>query len=914
MRKFITYYLFAAGLLCGITAARAQSDIITTVAGTGTTGFSGDGGPATAATMNQPARIVIDAAGNKYFTDAANSRVRKINTAGIISTYAGNGVSGYGGDGGPATAAQLNTPIGLALDAAGNLFVADQGNYRIRKITTAGVISTVAGNGSPGYYGEGGPATVAAIGQVGAVAFDAAGNMYIVGMNNRLLRVNTAGIINSIAGNGYGGFSGDGGPATASQLNQPWDLMVDLSNNILVCEMANNRIRKIDPSGIITTFAGNGTTTYTGDGGPATAAGINAVQGITTDSWGNIIFCNWTNAVVRKIDPAGTVSTIAGTGTPGFSGDGGPAILAQLATCTGLAYDASGTLYIIDAGNNRIRKFGTATAYASDSLSLNFTKSCSGMSFVVSTRSYAPGMSIVSNYGDGTSATTTVTPAYIGTMGTATFAHAYGANGTYAQKHVLMHGTTAVDSITLSYEYKLCNTISLNYYLDENSDCIYNSLTDHSVFLPITVEIDSNGIPMDTVVTPGGLYYKAYGSPGDIYTVRVIGTPPGLVIACPSTGVVYDTVQPLLDSSIASYNIGFNCSATTGFDLRVHVSSHSGRHAFISSMLVDNVYCTPHAATVNAQFSNKYSYYGSNITPSSVVGNSVTWNFTGLSSGLSGPTFISLHGEKPSLPYLLMGDTSNSRYSINPETGDLDTTSNNESHEDTVTSSFDPNYISVLPNGCISSSATNLEYAIGFENTGNDTAYDIYILDTLAATLDASSVKVVSASAFMRLSKIKFGTRTILKFDFPHIMLPDSSHHDVCNGLVIFTVKTKPGLSDGTQIHNQAGIYFDTNPVVMTNASTNTVNCPPDKTATPVVTSAHKVFVFPNPASDVLNVRADNVAYSTFAISNQLGQILTTGDLIAGTTSIGISALAPGMYYITLKGDDGIKVQKFVKQ
>jgi hypothetical protein len=254
---------------------------------------------ATAAQFIGAAGIAADRHGNIYFSDINNRRIRKVNMAGIISTVGGNGSTGYSGDGGPATAAALNAPYGVATDASGNLYFADELNYRIRKIDAAGIISTVAGNGIAGFAGDGGPATAAQFTPTG-VAVDGAGNIYVASVN-RVRKINTAGIVTTVAGTGIAGYSGDGGAGTLAKLNQPVGVAVDDLGNVYISDQYSYRIRKVSPDGIISTIAGTGTAGFAGDGGPATDAMVRQPLGICTDPYANVYFCDWGNYRVRKI-------------------------------------------------------------------------------------------------------------------------------------------------------------------------------------------------------------------------------------------------------------------------------------------------------------------------------------------------------------------------------------------------------------------------------------------------------------------------------------------------------------------------------------------------------------------------------------------------------------------------------------
>src|SRR5207247_340415 len=244
-----------------------------TYAGTGRGPFSGDGGPATAAQLSSPAGVALDLTGNLYIADDGNYRIRKVTPGGTISTYAGGGSSNFSGDGGPATAAQLNVPVGVALDPAGNLYIADQGNSRIRKVTPGGTISTYAGADTPGFSGDGGPAP----------ARDAYASPP---RRARDVKVAPGGTISTYAGSGSFGFSGDGGPATAAQLNGPGGVAVDPAGILYIAE--SGRIRKVTTGGTISTYAGSGNFRFAGDGGPATAAELNFPRGMGLDPAGTL--------------------------------------------------------------------------------------------------------------------------------------------------------------------------------------------------------------------------------------------------------------------------------------------------------------------------------------------------------------------------------------------------------------------------------------------------------------------------------------------------------------------------------------------------------------------------------------------------------------------------------------------------
>ena len=330
---------------------------ISTVAGTGNFGFSGDGGPAINAALNHPDGVAVDASGNLYIADNFNARIRKVTSNGTISTIAGTGSVAFTGDGGPAASATLSLITGVAVDTFGNVFIADSVNERIRKINPAGIISSFVGNGRFRFVGDGGPATSAALNYPSSVAADTSGNVFFTDpFNARIRKVTPAGIISTVAGDGAGGFSGDGGPATQAGLFFPFGVAVDASGNLFIADTDNARIRKVTPQGIISTVAGNGIFGFSGDGGSATNASFNLPTSLAVDASGNLFIADNKNNRIRKVTPGGTISTVAGKGTAGFSGDGGPALNAELNLPTSVAVAASGALYIVDSGNDRVRK------------------------------------------------------------------------------------------------------------------------------------------------------------------------------------------------------------------------------------------------------------------------------------------------------------------------------------------------------------------------------------------------------------------------------------------------------------------------------------------------------------------------------------------------------------------------------
>jgi hypothetical protein len=343
--------------MAGPAAAISGTDVIRTYAGNGTPTASGDGGAATAAGLPGPVGLTAAPDGTLFIPTPGAAAVRRVAPDGRISTYAGTGTAGFAGDGGAATAAQLNEPVDAALDGAGNLYIADRANHRVRRVTPQGVITTIAGTGNNAFSGDGGPASAAELNNPVGVTVDAAGNVYIADeLNHRVRRIGTNGVIATFAGTGVAGSAGDGGPATAAQLDRPIDVRVDALGNVYVADIGAHRVRRIAPDGTITTVAGTGVAGFSGDGGPATAAQISSPIEVVPDLFGNVYISDSSNHRVRRVNGAGVISTIVGTGTPGFSGDGAPAQDARITNPAGVVLNLAGDLFLADRGNNRIRR------------------------------------------------------------------------------------------------------------------------------------------------------------------------------------------------------------------------------------------------------------------------------------------------------------------------------------------------------------------------------------------------------------------------------------------------------------------------------------------------------------------------------------------------------------------------------
>jgi uncharacterized repeat protein (TIGR01451 family) len=394
--------------------------------------------------------------------------------------------------------------------------------------------------------------------------------------------------------------------------------------------------------------------------------------------------------------------------------------------------------------------------------------------------------------------------------------------------------------------------------------------------------------------------------PGKTYSMRILNLPAGLSVTCPSGGVSTGTISY---SAATNFAFAMQCGSSSTFDVSVHAVTHVGRHSEIANIVVSNNYCSAKTVTLTAVLSPKYTnFQGANPTPTTRVGNVLTWVLPNVSAFAGYNLTVHFERAGTSSNWLLPGDTVHSSFFITPVTGDANVANDSIERADTVISSFDPNYKAVSPSGNISP-GTQLEYAIEYENDGNGPALNIHVLDTLSNNLDANTFKIVSSTApVTNTSMYQAGGSNILRFDMPGINLLDSSHHGQCTGMVIFTIKAKSSLPIGTVITNRAGIYFDDNPVVMTNSAKNQIPVP--QGVKPLTQEG--LAAYPNPVHDVLTIKASD-SYQSAQVMNTMGQVVMEKNL-SGKTTIDVSTLANGVYYLVLKGVKGTSTQKIVKE
>jgi uncharacterized repeat protein (TIGR01451 family) len=922
MKKSYPIILLFVLLMFHAHSAFAQAGGVYTAAGGGSSTV--EGVPATNALFDYTTGIATDAAGNLYVADRGRSVIRMIDAgSGLIYTVAGiSGYSGFAGDGGLASAALLSSNIrGIHVTATGDIYISD--NTRVRRVNSAtGIITTVAGGGtSPA---DGIPATIAVL-SLNHVFVDSAGNIY-VGSGDRIKKVDAAtGLITTIAGGGTS--TADGVPATnASIIGSAKSICMDNAGNLYVVGGAmTEKIRKIDAAtGLITTVAGGGSSDD--DGIPATNMDIITLHSCRVDGAGNIFIADKALTRIRRVDAVtGLVNTIAGAPFSGSSAEGAPALSANVDPYMIWLHTATSTVYYSDFGE-RAKKFtyapmvpltgsggGSPGAYSSDSFYVNIFRQCSGPRLTVRTHSYLPGTTIRTYYGDGTGDTLVVGASWSGIGGYVLAGRAYSVSGTYTIKHVLCYSGVPVDSFSYSYNHVYCSQMAVKFYNDADLNCVKDG-TDKFLARSIVTEIDSNGVPVDTMVTTSGFSYLAYGNPGDIYTFRIISAPPGLYPSCPATGILRDTLVAGLNANPVRY-AALDCISPAASDLQV--SAHvpvTGPNDQWGRIYVRNNGCLNSDASVTLNFSPKYRYTtGAKPPPVSSTATSLTWSLSALNSTDVAPLslyFVVWHN--PAVPYPTDGDTVNEHISVATTGGPIDVnmTNNVIIRTDTVRTSCDPNAIEVSPR-CFDNDTT-FHFTVHFENIGSAPAENIYVMDTLSSWLDPSTFNIELSTHTMFISKHIANGRTILKFDFPDINLADSSDHENRDGAFMYTIRNKPGMAIGVAAYSRVGIYFDYNDVLMTNTVANTKGCP---IPADIATSAkyNEIAIFPNPTTSELTIKVMPGIFNALTITNTIGQQVLQQSMLQSQLRLNVDHLPKGVYYVTLKGEQGSEIRKFVK-
>lgn len=480
--------------------------------------------------------------------------------------------------------------------------------------------------------------------------------------------------------------------------------------------------------------------------------------------------------------------------------------------------------------------------------------------------------------------------------------HFYASPGTYTIRSILYKNSTPLDTVYDTHSI-FCDYVMLSTYMDHNNNCIqdYNeNFTRDSV----QVEVDSAGTLVDTIAFYGATRYKT--EPNTLYKFRELTPPLGTIVTCPSTGIFSVTTPSAGFGGYVSF--GHNCTNNTIFDLNVKMSTwfRTVNNSYIN-IQANNDGCGLKNGTVILTLDSKYKFKSSVPAPANINGQIITWTLTGLSNTNS----QYIYAIADTLASMKLGDTVCNTVTITPVTGDLNTANNTLNECDIVRAAWDPNNKVVTPSGDILP-GTKLTYTVNFENLGSDTAFNVHVLDTLSAHLDATTLQVISSSHpiihFFVTNNIG---KNIVKFDFPNIRLADSSAKQYNKGSVTFSIKTKTGLPYHTQIPNRAGIFFDINPVVLTNYTENRIAAP---VSIENITTQTGVNVYPNPTDDRLTIETSTSSYNRLQILNNLGQSILDKTIDGNITTLSIKQLVPGIYHLVLKGEQGVKVMKVMKQ
>jgi len=531
--------------------------------------------------------------------------------------------------------------------------------------------------------------------------------------------------------------------------------------------------------------------------------------------------------------------------------------------------------------------------------SLRFYDTCKTQFFQIE-RNDTGRVHVETSYGDGTRDTNTFSPS------PQWITHDYTAVGSYTAKFVLMNNTyDRLDSATIVADVSGCSLFSGLMYKDNNGNCVYDA-GDKILYYPVQVQVDSAGYTIDTITAFGSFFYKALGV-GKTYAFKVVAPPGTYSLTCPSTGVL-SGVAPF-GSAVHLGDFGFTCAspAPSGFDVAVMPYVRAGRHAAtVSTSLITNS-CLPKAGTITLTMDSKYPIYASYPAGGVVSGHTVTWSYSGLT--MDSAQYFTVIGEVS--PWLTVGDIVHFRVSATPLAGETDTTNNTYDIDDTVRLSWDPNDKHVLPQGNIKAGQL-LTYTLNFENTGNAPAQNIHVMDTLSNLVEPQTVRVIAASHKMNLYRDvdPASGRVVLKFDFPNIMLKDSSHHGECDGSVTFTVNAKSSLPSGTVVTNRGGIYFDDNDVVLTNTTSSIVAT----MGIPDVNTMANLAVYPNPVHDVLKLNLAHAGdFSQLTIMNTVGQVIIQQAITGTDVRVNVSTLMPGIYFMLVDGNSGTRVTKIEK-
>lgn len=551
--------------------------------------------------------------------------------------------------------------------------------------------------------------------------------------------------------------------------------------------------------------------------------------------------------------------------------------------------------------------YGQSTPYLSN---LYVTDSCVGANNFypvmssVTIINYAPGLTVDLYWGDGSSSTN-IPGTTAGTSGYFYQSHNYALPGTYSVAAILMNGNTAIDTIMKSIN-NICSMVWGNSYKRMDNNCTLDP-GEPLINASYSIQVKKDGLPVDTIQVNGGINYRIPNANlTSVYSLNVISAPAGMIASCPSTPYTFQ-LDTLNYGSYHSFNFGFDCDPNyTGFDLSV-LGTGFFRPVANSYIYIQprSSSCSAQTASVTLELSPKYTLDIAIPTPSSIVGNTLTWDYTGLTN----TDYASIMVKLNPVGTLALGDTVMNKIMISLTSGDVNTANNTLMMVDSIRSSWDPNDKHVQPNGAITP-GTTLTYTINFENLGNDTAFNIHILDTLSENLNLESFKVLNSSANVAYQVFNSTSEAVLRFNFKDILLPGSSKAPNNRGFVTYQINAKDNLTPGTVIDNSASIYFDINAPIVTNTTRNSIPMPQ---GIAIMKGQKLLNIYPNPAQDQLFFENPNWIQE-IKITNALGQVIMQQKIGKGITAVAIKSWPSGLYFLQAIGDKGQATQTFIKK
>lgn len=515
------------------------------------------------------------------------------------------------------------------------------------------------------------------------------------------------------------------------------------------------------------------------------------------------------------------------------------------------------------------------------------------------------GLSVTMYWGDGTSTNAPIN--FMSSQGWFNQSHNYALPGTYTAMAVLLDpANNALDTAQVAIS-SFCHTIYGRLYKRNDANCTFDYSVDDYLNIPEMLEVKKNNIVIDTLYAAGNFSYTV-PNPDLVseYSLHPVNNLIGYQLMCPGTAYKFrlDTLSMLNNH----FDYGYDCNTSnTNFDLYTYMS---GFLRFVNnsylSINTGNIACTPASGVLTLNISPKYSYNQATIAPSSVSGQTLTWNLTNLSGSSNPYIIVTLNPVGTLTP----GDTATSVVSITPTAGDVNTANNSFIFTDSISASLDPNDKKVIPAATLTAGQW-LTYTINFENTGNDTAFNIHVIDTLSANLDAATFELVTSSHPVRTNVFDRSGSKILRFDFEDIKLADKDHPSTNKGFIIYKAKAKTNLVPGNEVANTAHIYFDINPAIVTNTVINKIPLP---NTIEGLTAEDGINIYPNPAKAFLLLENTNDSYNRIVLVNTLGQAILSQNIRKGMNQVSLNELASGMYYLIISGKDNSKSIKITKE